>query len=279
MSIIAFYTNGKDQTGNTLSAMSLATYLGITQNKKTLLISTSLNDSTVKEAFWPEPKKKTGLFGANTSVISENGIEGLDRVIRSNKISPDIITDYTKVALKGRLEILFGYKGSPEQYREIQKQYVQIVNMASKCYENVIVDIDKSLDMRTRFELNNISDVVVALTTQQVKNINDILKTMSDGVALKRANTIIALGRYDERSKYNAKNISRNVLRQKRIINTIPYNTVLSDAIQEGQIIDVFIKFLGLKIRDENVFFLEEIKRLADDIDDKITEIIQMKNI
>ena len=279
MSVIAFYTNSKDQTGNTISAISLATYLGITKNKKTLFISTALNDNTVREALWPAKKKKrSGLFGPNTSVISENGIEGLDRVIRSNKISPDIITDYTKVALKNRLEFLLGYRGSKEQYKEIQKQYVQIINMASKCYDTVIVDIDKGLEVKTQFELTNIADVVVAMTTQKLTNITSLITTIAEGVALKKSNTIITLGRYDEKSKYNAKNVSRNVLKQKQILNTVPYNTVLFEATQEGQVIDVFIKFLGLKGKDENTFFLEEIKRLGESIDKKVLEIQQKIN-
>ena len=273
MSVIAFYTNCKDQTGNTLSAISLATYLGIVQNKKTLFISTSINDNTIRQAYWgTPPKKRSGLFGPNTNVISENGIEGLDRVIRSNKIAPDIITDYTKVALKNRLEFLMGYRGSEEQYRTIQKQYLQISNMASKCYDNVIIDIDKKLDMKTRFELTNAADVVIAMTTQKVENIRDLITTRNDGVALKKQNSIITLGKYDEKSKYNAKNISRNILKQKDTINTIPYNTILFEAVQEGQIIDMFIKFLGIKGKDENTFFIEEIERLKNSIEDKIKE-------
>jgi len=273
MSVIAFYTNCKDQTGNTLSAISLATYLGIVQNKKTLFISTSINDNTIRQAYWgTPPKKRSGLFGPNTNVISENGIEGLDRVIRSNKIAPDIITDYTKVALKNRLEFLMGYRGSEEQYRTIQKQYLQISNMASKCYDNVIIDIDKKLDMKTRFELTNAADVVIAMTTQKLENIRDLITTMNDGVALKKQNSIITLGKYDEKSKYNAKNISRNILKQKDTINTIPYNTILFEAVQEGQIIDMFIKFLGIKGKDENTFFIEEIERLKNSIEDKIKE-------
>ena len=37
MAVIAFYTNGKEQAGNTISALSLATYIGIEHNKRTLL--------------------------------------------------------------------------------------------------------------------------------------------------------------------------------------------------------------------------------------------------
>ena len=280
MAVIAFYTNSKDQAGNTTSAISLATYMGIVQNKRTLFISTSFNNNEIKTALWPnQSKKKSGLFGPNTNTtsVNDNGIEGLDRIIRSNKISPDIITDYTRVALRGRLEILQGYNGSDEQYREIQKQYLQIITFAKQVYENVIIDIDRELDNKTKFEILNASDIVVAMTTQKLENINRLIKTMAEGVILKKTNTIITLGKYDERSKYNAKNISRNVLKTKEIINTVPYNTVLFEDIQEGKLIDMFIKFLELKSRDENTFFIDEIKRLKENVDQKAIQIQQMR--
>lgn len=280
MAIIAFYTNGKDQAGNTVSAISLATYMGIVQNKRTLFISTSFNNNEIKTALWPDQsKKRSGLFGPNTNTasVNDNGIEGLDRIIRSNKISPDIITDYTRVALRGRLEILQGYNGSDEQFKEIQKQYLQIVTFAKQVYENVIIDIDRELENKTKFEILNASDVIVAMTTQKLENINKLMKTMDEGVILKNSNTLITLGKYDERSKYNAKNISRNVLKMKEIINTVPYNTVLFEDIQEGRLIDMFIKFLELNSRDENTFFIDEIKRLKENIDRKVAQLQQMR--
>ena len=225
MSVITFYTNCKDQTGNTVSAISLATYMGIVQNKRTLFISTSFNNNEIKMALWPERKSnKSGLFGPNTNMasVNDNGIEGLDRIIRSNKISPSIITDYTRVALRGRLEVLQGYSGSEEQYKEIQKQYLQIISLAKQVYENVIVDIDRELENKIKFEILNMADINIAMTTQKMENIKKLIKTISEGVILRNTNTIIALGKYDEHSKYNAKNLSRNILRTKEIINTIP---------------------------------------------------------
>ncbi len=280
MSVIAFYTNGKDQAGNTVSAISYATYVGIVQNKRTLFISTSFNNNEIKTALWPEQKqKKSGLFGPNTNSasVNDNGIEGLDRIIRSNKISPSIITDYTRVALKGRLEILQGYNGSEEQYKEIQKQYLQIISLARQVYDSVIIDIDRELENKIKFEMLNMSDVVVALTTQKKDNITKLMKTMAEGVILKNVNTVITLGKYDDRSKYNAKNISRSIIKSKEIINTVPYNTVLFEEIQEGRLIDMFIKFLELKTRDENTFFIDELSRLKDAIEKKEKELQKMK--
>ena len=280
MAVVTFYTDGKDQTGNTTSAMSLATYLGITKNKKTLLISTSFNDGTVRKAFWPEQeRKRSGLFGPNTSVTSENGIEGLDRNLRSNRMSPEMITDYTKVALKGRLEILLGFKGKIEQYLEIQRGYAQIISLASKYYDTVIVDMDRNLEEQTKIEILNVSHIVLAMSTQKIDEITRLTEVISEDKALKKQQTVLALGKYDDSSKYNAKNITRSMLKQRTVINTIPYNTLLLEAAQEGSIIDLFLKLLRLKGRDENTFFIEEIKRLSEDLENKKVELQQLRII
>lgn len=280
MAVVTFYTNGKEETGNTVSAMALATYMGITKNKRILLISTALNENTIREGIWPNKvKKMSGLFGPNTSVVADNGVEGLDRVVRSNKISPNIITDYTRVALKDRLEVLMGYSGSEEQYKELQEQYPQIIALASRYYDMVIVDVDKGLELKTQREILNLSNVVLAMTTQNMNNFNNLIKTISQGIILKQSNTLITLGKYDEKLKYNTKNISRNVLRQKEIINAVPYNSILFEAVQEGQLIDMFIKFLSLKIRDENTIFLEEIKKLDEDIEKKVKDLQMRKQL
>ena len=279
MAIITFYTYGKEQAGNTAAAISFATYLGITKNKKTLLISTSYNSDEVKRAFWENKSgKKQGLFAPNAdSAMTDNGIEGLDRIIRSNRITPEQITDYTKVVLKDRLEILMGYNGIEETYKEIQKQYPQIETLASKYYDNVIIDLSKQLDEGVQSDILYSSDIVVAITPQKVDNIHNVLELLQVNTKLRKNNTLLALGRYDEESKYNSKNISRNLLKIKKEINTIPYNTLIFEAMQEGRIIDEFLRFLNLKTRDENTMFLEEMKRLNEDIEERILYIEQTK--
>lgn len=278
MAIVTFYTNGKGETGNTISAMAFATYLGIEKNQKTLLISTALNDTSIKDALWPNKAKKiSGLFGPNVGIGAENGIEGLDRVIRSNKISPDIITDYTRVVLKDRFEVLLGYNGSEEQYKQIQEQYAQIIALAGKYYDTVIVDLDKELELKVQREIINISNIIVAMTTQKLSNLENLAKTIAQGAILNQTNTLVLLGKYDEKLKYNAKNISRSILKQKEIINVIPYNSMLFEAAQDGTVIDLFLKFVTLKTRDENSILIEELKKLDDAIQSRL-KTLQMRN-
>ena len=86
-----------------------------------------------------------------TNIAVENGIEGLVKLITSNKLTPSVITDYTKVIFKGRLEVLGGFMGSQEktleenyeEYKKIEKCYIELIRMANQYYDMVLVDLDK----------------------------------------------------------------------------------------------------------------------------------------
>ena len=277
MPVVTLFTYGKDQTGNTVSAISLATFLGLTKNKKTLLLSTGYRDKTVSESFWPVEEKKKSLFGGNANVpkpnIFQRGIDDLDRMVTSNRLSPETITNYTRVALRDRLEIIDSYMGNPEQYEKIQSSYPKIIAAASKYYDNVIVDIDKRLSGKIKMEILNISDIVLAMSIQKMHNIKELQALIESGKILKKERTLITLGRYDKNMKYNAKNLSRSVLKQRQIIDTIPYNFKVAEAIQEGRIIDVIFGIINLRNADENFFLAQELQRLVDDIDARVFQL------
>ena len=174
MSIVTFYNSAREQTGQTMSAIAIATNMAIQHNIKILLISTSLNDDTIKNSFWHEkPNLLSGIFGSNANVVNQSGIEGLDRVVRSNKISPDIIKDYTKVVLKNRLEVLLGVTGTEEQYSNIYDQYLEIVIQASKYYDFVFVDLDKKLSGKVKREILKCSDIIVPIVSQNLITIQN----------------------------------------------------------------------------------------------------------
>ena len=85
MPIITYWNTSREQTGQTMSAIVTATNMAIQHNMKILLISTSLNDDTMKNCFWREKNNfLSGIFGPNINVVNQSGIEGLDRVVRSN---------------------------------------------------------------------------------------------------------------------------------------------------------------------------------------------------
>ena len=271
MAIVTFWNNTEEQCGTTSSSIALATYVASEHNVKVLLISTGFNDRIVKDSFLIEKKKsKLSLFSNNVSGLENNGIEGLDRIIRSNRISPEIIKDYTQVLLTDRLEVLFGVEGNLGQYDLIKERYSQIIALASKYYDLVIVDLDNKIGEQSKIDILNESDIVISMISQRARQIEKVAEMLKENKILKKDKTIIAIGKYMEQTKYNAKNISRSILRVKDTVNTIPYNNLFFECSQEGKVVDLFIHYLKVKEKDEN-FFFQELKRLYETIQIKLS--------
>ena len=271
MAIITLWNGTEEQCGTTSSAIALATQIAMDHNIKVLLVSTSFNDNLIKDSFWVEKKKSSfGLFKNDKATIVNSGVEGLDRIIRRNKISPDIIKDYTKVVLTDRLEVLIGVEGSQGQYDLIKERYSQIISFAGKYYDIVVVDLDNKIGNQTVADILKISDIVVAMVSQRAKQIEKIYQMINKKEIITPQKSVIAIGKYMENTKYNAKNISRNLLRMRDLINTVPYNSLFFEASQEGKVIDLFLNFMKIKEKDENYFFVQELKRLYETIKMKL---------
>lgn len=275
--IITFWNTAREQTGQTTSAIATATNMAIQQNLKILLIDTSLNDNTMKNCFWYEkPNILSGIFGANVNLVNQNGIEGLDRIVRSNKITPDLVKDYTKVVLKGRLEVLLGLTGTEEQYKELCKQYLEIILAANQYYNLVIVDLAKEMDKVLQKEILKKSDIIIQIISQKKETIQENIKyfTKVPDVGINKA--IFTIGKYNEKSRYNIKNISRNMAKAQNsvnITNIISQNTLLFDAAQDGNIVDLFLDFSRLKGKDENTELVSQLTMLGNDIKSKLNQI------
>ena len=145
-----------------------------------------------------------------------------------------------------------------------------IIDQASKYYDMVVVDLDNEIGENTVQEILKKSDIVIAMISQRFSNIIKTKELIEKSEYLKEEKTLITIGNYRSESKYNAKNISRNLLKIKNVINTIPYNNLFFEASQEGKIIDLFLKLLNVKEHDENYFFVSELKRIYEDINTKL---------
>lgn len=278
MAIVTFWSDGKRETGKTSAIAALSTYMGIEHNYRILVISTNYNDVTLKYCFWEEErlKKNLGLFGPNTNVAMQNGIEGLNRFIKSNKVTPDIITNYTKIVFKNRLEILSGFTGERKDYAEIEKSYPSVIELANQYYDLVLVDLGRDIDEDVQKAILHRSDLIVATVSQRLASINEFIRTREENQLLNSPKTLILVGRYDKFSKYTSKNITR-YLKEKNEVSTLPYNTLYFEAFEEAGVPDLFLKIRKIKDEtDRNGFFVKEVKRLSDNIIYRL-QVLQMK--
>ncbi|HJJ18350.1 MAG TPA: hypothetical protein OIM61_03645 [Clostridiaceae bacterium] len=267
MSVVTFWNDGREQTGKTLSIAAISTYMAIEHNYRILIISTGYRDDTLNQCFWKEKKVKRnfGLFGPNTNEILEEGIVGLAKVVKSNKLSPENITNYTKIIFKDRLEVLQGFRGETSDYDELEKTYPDIINLANSYYDLVFIDLDNEMNPSIREMILANSDLIVANISQRLTSIDRFMETRENTPILNSKKTLLLIGKYDKFSKYSIKNITR-YMGEKNKVSTIPYNTLFFEACEEAKVPDLFLKIRNVDDEDINGFFLSEVKRTSENI-------------
>lgn len=280
MSVITFVNNIEEKTGKTMSLVAIATNMAIENNKRILIISTTDKEDRIKTCYFEEQqakKFKLGIFGENRATIdTETGIEGITKMTRSNKLTPELITNYTKVVFKDRLEIILGIESKERLTDEVQNAYVNLINVASMYYDEIFVDLDNCLKEEIRNKIIDMSDLVIVNANQNFNCLKKLKKYKENSELLKSPKSLILIGRYDKYSKYNSKNISR-YLEEKNQVLTVPYNTLLFEAADEAGVPDLLLNFKKLSdTEDRNAIFVQEIKRATENIIYRIQE-LQMK--
>ena len=267
MSVVTVWNDGREQTGKTLSIAAISTYMAIEHNYRILIISTGYREDTLNQCFWKEKKVKRnfGLFGPNTNEILEEGIVGLAKVVKSNKLSPENITNYTKIIFKDRLEVLQGFRGETSDYDELEKTYPDIINLANSYYDLVFIDLDNEMNPSIREMILANSDLIVANISQRLTSIDRFMETRENTPIFNSKKILLLIGKYDKFLKYSIKNITR-YMGEKNKVSTIPYNTLFFEACEEAKVPDLFLKIRNVDDEDINGFFLSEVKRTSENI-------------
>ena len=277
MAIVSFWSNGKEETAKTLSIAAIATNMAIEHNYKILLMSTNYNDDTLESCFWENEKiNKSASPFIQKGPELDSGIEGLAKIIKSNRATPEIITNYTKIVFKDRLEVLLSIKSpSYEEYSRLRSIYVDILQTANQYYDLILVDVNKGLDNEFIRSILSTSDLIVTNITQRKKIIDSFMEIRDKEKMFNKKNNMILIGRYDRFSKYTAKNIAR-YMGEKHDIATIPYCTLFFEACNEGKVADFFLRLRTVDDSDRNAVFIKEVNKTTDIIDYKLQE-LQMK--
>lgn len=272
MSIITFWSDGKHRTEQTISMAAVATKIALERNYKILLIDTRKNDKTLQDAFWSPLSKNIKINTTKTDIGS--GMNGLIKAVASNKISPEIITNYTKIALKGRLEILTNREDITSEDYERQRLYIKdIIRTANKYYDLVFVDVGGSIGDETVQEIISMSDLVMVNITQKLRAILDYMQARDKQTdIITKAKRIVVVGRYDVHSKYNIKNLM-NFTKEKELFN-IPYSTVFYEACYTGTIIEYIASWRTkmTKKNNPNVEIMNCISKISDRVVEKLKE-------
>lgn len=278
MAVVSFWGNSRKETGQTLSVVAIGTAMAIEHNYKILIISTGFRDDTMQDCFWEKNKNSSmySVTGQKQPGIN-SGFEGLVKIIQSNRTSSNIIRDYAKVVFKDRLDVLLSpTTDDPRVYNSMTQYYKDLIVLADKEYDLVLIDIDKRMNVNDKKEILRNSNAIMFTLKQSSDSIETAKILRESNPETKSNNIFFLVGKYDFDSKYNTKNITR-YLRETREISAVPYNKLFDEAAMEGKVADYFLKYRGMRDQtDKNVKFIAETNRTCENIIYKLQE-LQMR--
>ena len=266
MPITTFWSNNRETIGQTVAAACMATEMAIEHNYKVLLVSADFNNNTMLDCFGAQESNKEILKGLirKPQINLDSGINGLLKMANSNRVTPEIIHDYTKIVFSNRLEVLYSPNNINEKdQNDTMENIKNIIMNAARYYDQVIVDLKKELKISEQLEILQMSDIIVL-------NINQRLNKIKETFQIKEINNMYDkilwnICKHDKNSKYNSKNLLRTVLKKQTVCET-PYNTLIYDACGEGKLAEVLLNFKTLREEDENLMFVNRMKELQESV-------------
>ncbi len=280
MAIITLWNDNTGKIGQTYSAIALSAFMAIEHNYKILLMSTKYNDKVTRQAFTPENKSNfASIFGKKNSIGLESGLEGMNKLVAANRLTPNSIPDYTRIIYKNRLEIVSAPQEKEDvDYDKLYANCWDILTVARRHYDVIILDLNNGLENRTTKEILQISDIIILNIEQKLSELKKLMEIKEDKELFPPNKILTLINNYDRRSKYSSKNITREIGEKKEIL-TVPYCNLFSEAVQEGYAADFFLNTRLKKLEDSEdrtTFFMKELKRDTDTIIYKMQE-LQMR--
>ena len=278
MAIISFWSGHKKASGQTLSMLATATQMSIQHNMRCLVVDATFDDDTIERAYWSVKGKKNIAQSLNQGKLDiASGAEGLVSAVASNKTSPDIVANYTKVVFKNRLDILLGLKTKiMEEHEKSLMLYKDLLNAANKYYDLVFVDVSKTLKRDTTRAILECSNIIMYTMPQNMKLIEEYLMAMKSQKILQKRNVLPLLANSDEASKYNVNNVTKYIGEKKKICS-IPHSFQFMEAASEAGVANFFLKTrLSTTSNDPNSMFVKTVDETCEKIISKLQE-LQLK--
>lgn len=255
--LVGFWSPYHGQTCTTSSLVAVGTYIGITQNIKTLLMHSKFDKSNLENAFLSKHEDIEVLF-------DETGIDSLQRLAKTNQLTSENFTDYTKTLIKNRLDLLVGTnKASREIYAKILDTLQYILVCAKKCYDLVLCDVNAGIQDEITNKILECVDLIVICLNQNVQVLEAFFTKKEWLPVLDKKKYTILLGNYDRSSKYSARYIKR-LFDYSGKIYTIPRNTDFMDAYNDHGVIQYFFANHDTSNKDsDNYFFICEVRNIS----------------
>ena len=256
MAVIAFWSQDKKVTNQSTSMVVAAIQMAIEKNYKILMIDGNFNSTGLRDSLYVSRKQSNIDKQLNLGKVDiSSGVEGLIQAVATNRISPEIVKNFTKPVFSQRLDFLDSMVTKERaEYDRASKYYPELLSVANKYYDLVYIDIEKGLDSEVTKAILQQADIIVVCFEQILKDIENFKKIWGVHEMFPKQKTIPLLTKEDRFSRFNSDNVAR-FIGQKwgKGICSIAYNTMLMEKTQEGDVPNFLIqtKLSGEKSRNQ----------------------------
>ncbi|MFB4321657.1 hypothetical protein RB298_04870 [Priestia sp. BR_2] len=266
----------QDGLGVTSNVAAVASILALEYQIKTLVSQPQWSEATLEYAF----RSSITRYNRDFMNFAIQGLDSLDRAVRSNKLERESIKNNSLLIEPDRLDFLQGStKLNKEEFEGSHGIIQTIFQKADEYYEAVLLDVQSGENSQVTQALMKQSELIVVCVNQNISILEQYFNERTNWPSfLREKPQIVLIGQYDQSSKYKLRNII-NKYRFKGRIFPISYNTDFRDHFNDGDVKGFFSKYRGVGKRDENYVFIDEVRTAARSILEEIGVNTQIKHI
>lgn len=237
------------QGATTSNTVALASVFALEQPYRSLLTHTQASYSTMETMY---EKGDNGAF-------QDSGVQALERLVKSNMLKPEAVSDYTETIYKASLDFLPASRESKDE-KETERLIKTILKAASARYDFLWIDAHSGTANSRTTEMLKQADLVLVHLPQN----KFILEQFFRGgmpEELQGKPYFIVLSQYDEDAGYSLRNIKRQFQIQVPLFS-IPYTTGFRDAANQERVSEYFVRSFNAQKGDAAYGLFQATRRI-----------------
>lgn len=187
----------------------------------------------------------------------DTGADSLAKYARYNKLSSDMLNNYTTELIKGRLDLL---QGSTHEYKSYHSNDIKAImdsglKVAEEVYDFIFIDVSSGIkDMS--IEVIDQCDLIVMNVNQNMFVWDDLIQNYEKYLD----KMVFVFGKYDENSRFSYKNIQRKYKFKNRT-GIIPYDIEFADACSQSTVIEFLKRNRAVEKDDTHYYLMDEARK------------------
>ncbi len=250
---IAFWGSTPGKSAVSSNMLAIAVYASIRYKIELNVMQAQYSTSRLEDSFMP-----ISSMICMKEDFAYSRREGIDELIDSICFnSAEIFFESALISIKNTYMYYLPSTSEPTEElfeRECEKNSVRLMELINRYDKPNLIDCRDGSGCLSKNMMNN-CDLLVFNMEQ---SLHSIPKVIFENKELMEK-SVFLIGRYDEASRYNIRNIRRKYHIDEERIAVIPYNIQFKDSVCEGKIVEYLSKNINCDKDSYNYYFISQL--------------------